>query len=351
MLRVKAEPSNEFKRHLEKYGILGIERIFICRKPLMKGVEIFINAITLGKYDRIKKEQNYDQIFHLYLMILLSNGMWMLLEKNEQVVLKPSEISEVRDFQHIMILLEPNVLSLREFVENAIQVMGNNEFFIYDGLTSNCQMFVTDVLRSNNLWDTGYDLFVNQPITTSLEEVKGLKTIMRKITDLGAITKQIMGKGMYAGTDESFLIDDAEMARLRSVLKSLREIDFYNIQNRDEAHEAFARLLRAKKALSSAYGKRPLPSRLDGYDVGANFINTSGGFSYIPSFDEEYTDERRNKSDAHTNLEINKNNKKNLKDLYEIIENRITRILDYNSSQQDRNRRRHRIFESHDVLN
>jgi hypothetical protein len=146
MFRVKAEPSNEFARHLEKYGIFGIEKIFICRKPLMKGVEIFINAITLGKYNNIKNEHNYDQIFHLYLMILLKNGLWMLLEKNEQVVLKPSEISEVNNYQHMMVMMEPNKLSLREFVDNAIQAMGKNEFFIYDGLTSNCQMFVTDVL-------------------------------------------------------------------------------------------------------------------------------------------------------------------------------------------------------------
>lgn len=217
MFRVKAEPSNEFARHLEKYGIFGIEKIFICRKPLMKGVEIFINAITLGKYNNIKNEHNYDQIFHLYLMILLKNGLWMLLEKNEQVVLKPSEISEVNNYQHMMVMMEPNKLSLREFVDNAIQAMGKNEFFIYDGLTSNCQMFVTDVLRSNNLWSTKYDLFVNQSITTSLEEVKGLKTIMRKITDVGAITNQIMGKGscggMKAGTDKTVLISRSKFIK------------------------------------------------------------------------------------------------------------------------------------------
>lgn len=195
MFRVKAEPSNEFKRHLEQYGPYGISKIYICREPIAKGVELFLDAVTLGKYSNTKKDLHYDTVFHLYLMIMLHNGMWMLFEKNEQPVLKPSDRNKVEDFEHVNVFVEPNSITLEEFVNNAIHIMGNNEFFIYDGITSNCQKFVTDVLTANNLWNTKYDLFVNQNINESLKEVKGLKGIMRKITDVGAIANRLMGKG------------------------------------------------------------------------------------------------------------------------------------------------------------
>lgn len=196
MFRVHDKMSNEFEKHYNEYGWLSISKIFICREPIMKGVEWFINAVSFGKYERAKKDMGYDQIFHLYFMILLNNGMWILLEKNQQPVLKPSDISKLNSSQHMGVFI-PNTITLKDFIDNSIKTMGSNEFFIYDGLSSNCQKFVTDVLISNHLWATKYDLFVNQSINESLKDVSGLKTVMRKITDLGAITNQILGKGQH----------------------------------------------------------------------------------------------------------------------------------------------------------
>ena len=214
MFRVKAEPSNEFKRHLDLYGIFAISKIYICREPLAKGVEMFVNIFTLGKYNKLKNDLHYDQVFHLYLMILLSNGMWMLLEKNERPVLKPSEISKVNNYEHLSVALQPDTITLREFVENAITLMGDNEFFIYDSIISNCQKFVTDVLSSNNLWSTKYDLFVNQSINESLDKINGLKGILRKITDVGAITNQIIaGKPKSVSFNPQVITFDASINR------------------------------------------------------------------------------------------------------------------------------------------
>ena len=50
MLRVKTEMSNEFRRHYDLYGHFGINKIFICREPLHKGLEFFVNVISFGKY-------------------------------------------------------------------------------------------------------------------------------------------------------------------------------------------------------------------------------------------------------------------------------------------------------------
>jgi hypothetical protein len=192
------------------YGIFAISKIYICREPLAKGVEMFVNIFTRGKYNKLKNDLHYDKVFHLYLMILLSNGMWMLLEKNERPVLKPSEISKVNNYEHLSVALQPDTITLREFVENAITLMGDNEFFIYDSITSNCQKFVTDVLSSNNLWSTNYDLFVNQSINKSLEKVNGLKDVFRKITDVGAIFDQITGKGPCRSIRPVMIIGDRE---------------------------------------------------------------------------------------------------------------------------------------------
>lgn len=310
MFRVKAEPSNEFKTHLTQYGFNGITKIYICREPIEKGVELFLDVVTLGKYSNSKNQLHYDQIFHLYLMILLSNGMWLLLEKNETVVLKPSDKTKVDDFEHMGVFIEPNRITLNEFINNAIQIMGNNEFFIYDGLTSNCQKFVSDVLMSNGLWNIKYDLFVNQSINESLKEVKGLKYAMRKITDVANIASRLVG-----GSDDVFLIDSNRKRALEDSLKELSKIDVHNLYNKDETIKAYNAFRKAKNRLEGAYHANSNPWNWETQFPDLHMINNNNnGFSYLPSFEED----------------IDKENKDNLKESIKIIRKIITRILDHN---------------------
>lgn len=349
MFRVKAEMSNEFKRHYDEYGHFTINKIYICRKPIHKGVELFLNAFTLGKYSNYKNDLNYDSVFHLYLMILLSNGMWMLLEKNERPVLKPSDYKNVVDYQHMHVFVEYDKITLREFVDNAIQLMGKNEFFIYDSLKSNCQNFVTDILTSNNLWSTKYDLFVNQSINESLDKINGLKGILRKITDVGAITNQIIaGKpksvsfnpqvitfdasinrnfvnsrgGMKAGTDDIFIANSQEKMDLKAVLDSMNKIDITNLHNRDVTKKAYTVTINALHVLRGILRRRGLDIVAD--DL--SFVNSNRGFSYLASFEED-----------------DKLNKENLKELFRRVHKMIIRILEYKPYSNQ-------VFDSHDRL-
>lgn len=197
-LRVKEKFNNEFNRHLEKYGHLKIIKIYICRKPLNGAVEGFLNIATLGKFNA-EKNKNFTVLFHLYLMLLLENGMFLLLEKNQQPELKPSDISNVNNSENIMVYYEPNHETVDEFVMRGLKFMGNSEFFIYDGITSNCQIFVTNMLKANDLWDTTYDLFVNQSVGETIGKIPYFKKLIRKITDTGAIFDQLRGKGQLRG--------------------------------------------------------------------------------------------------------------------------------------------------------
>ena len=72
-------------RLIKQYGDKKVVQIIILRKPVNSGVQKLLNVITLGGYNKAKKEMNYDEVYHLYLNIILDNGKTIGIEKNQRV--------------------------------------------------------------------------------------------------------------------------------------------------------------------------------------------------------------------------------------------------------------------------
>jgi hypothetical protein len=70
-------------RHiLEDFGNKKINKIEIYRTPLPSFINTTLDILSLGKFG---KQNDYDSLFHLFLVLYLEGGTKILWEKNEQI--------------------------------------------------------------------------------------------------------------------------------------------------------------------------------------------------------------------------------------------------------------------------
>lgn len=130
---------------LSKLGDIPIVDMVVVRRPLSSKFNAIIGFI--GKVTG-SKGATHDKLFHLMLVINLSNGSVVQLEKNEDLNIdyyKKSTVDEVIPVQ------TPQGATLNILLQNAISKFGNNRIFEYDGFTNNCQKFIMDLLVANNV--------------------------------------------------------------------------------------------------------------------------------------------------------------------------------------------------------
>ena len=72
---------------LTKYGNEPITEIIVARSKVLSIWQFLLNALTLGTFNKEKQRLKYDDIFHLYCIIVLSNGTRLITERNQRVKL------------------------------------------------------------------------------------------------------------------------------------------------------------------------------------------------------------------------------------------------------------------------
>ena len=66
--------SAQVNRIVDKYGDWNIVNYFyMCREPVVKAIQSFLNLLTLGKINREKKKYGYDDFMHLWAVVELQN--------------------------------------------------------------------------------------------------------------------------------------------------------------------------------------------------------------------------------------------------------------------------------------
>ena len=68
-------------RLIKQYGDRRVMQVTILRKPVQGGVQKLLNLITLGGFNRAKNEMKYDEVYHLYVNMILDNGQTIGTEK------------------------------------------------------------------------------------------------------------------------------------------------------------------------------------------------------------------------------------------------------------------------------
>ena len=174
-------PVREF---IEKNGDFIITTIEVHRNPVDKKIEAVLNVISRGQFQKNKEALAYDDVFHLYLRIGLSNGLFFWLEKNQVVQIKRDEDVENRQGQIMPVNLGGKQISFREFLSKGS--LADPQFWIYSPYNENCQHFVTVLLRSNGLLTPELNQFINQSAHDLFKDSPITKKISKLVTGLAA---------------------------------------------------------------------------------------------------------------------------------------------------------------------
>ena len=122
---------------LKTYGNTVIESITICRYPINSMIK---RALEIASWNTIQ----YDKLFHLSMVF---NGN-ILLEKNS-VVSMTINPKFPQDTETINVM-SPNI-TINEFIQNGLNMMGIDKVFSYSAYDNNCQVFIMNLLHSNNI--------------------------------------------------------------------------------------------------------------------------------------------------------------------------------------------------------
>lgn len=210
------ERPNNIKNLIEKYGNHNIVKISVCRQPIEKINKILLNISTFGQLSSKLKDMNYDDVFHLYINIVLDNGLKFGMEKNEVVYIlrggiKPLETTDCKDINGLNI-------KVSTFFENG-EKRGGKNFYRYNFQTDNCQKWVNDLLVSNGI--KYLSNFVLQKIDQILKD-KDLQNIGSKAVDAYALYTKYKGKQDSIDKEDTKVINTTLMKPVDETKKEIK---------------------------------------------------------------------------------------------------------------------------------
>ena len=169
---------------ISKYGNNIIKTITIDRTPLSKTTYGLLNVVSFGQIQRKMKNQPYDKLYHLRIIILLDNNIRLGLEKNEVInmVLNPkiAKNAELKQVQQI-----PDNLKLDDLLKGGQKILGD-KYFKYNGYDNNCQDFIVALFKGSNIGNEQDINFIKQDTKVLFENNKSVVNAMKKVTDIGA---------------------------------------------------------------------------------------------------------------------------------------------------------------------
>lgn len=187
---VKNDYLNYVKHFIQANANKKIKRIEIFRQPINKAIEVAMKMMSLGKFT--PQKYGYDAFYHLGLIATLEDNRRIIIEKNANInIMKISKLPRGEYFNVHM----NNTIPLKQFLDNAM----NPDYFYYDAFENNCQVFVMNLLKSNNLLTDNSKEFIYQDISSFINK-KGvsnmiLKGVSKFTTNLGGIANRVIYGG------------------------------------------------------------------------------------------------------------------------------------------------------------
>lgn len=180
------------KSMLKKYGAYKIEKIYLYKTPLSTSIMKLLKIATLNDIRQQMKNAGYDSLFHLYMIVKLENGVELLIEKNERVVIS-TRIPRVTDKTQYTHVLMRDSLTLYDLFSNLEKKVSPRQIWRYTVDTYNCQRFLYDILLSSNLITQNNKSFILQRVNQLLPYY--VKTLSNVSTDIAALANYIMKGG------------------------------------------------------------------------------------------------------------------------------------------------------------
>ena len=206
--------NNTSTRTLKTYGNLIVQSLTIVRTPILNILDKAINLISLGKWKQLKKEYEFDKLYHLQLIANVGRKN-IVLEKNEVINISTS-YKNSSESETMQVPLNDKKFTMNEMIEKTEKIMGN-DFTHYDGFKNNCQVFVKQLLNSEGLYGEREKNFLFQDVSEIAKKMPTMsKNIMNGLTDAGAIVNKISGGAgeentLYKKDFEPYIKTDANL--------------------------------------------------------------------------------------------------------------------------------------------
>jgi len=184
---------------LAQYGDGTVNELLLRREPIQGAVEKALNYISLGRFAQVKKDLNYDNVFHLSLIALITmpdqQQVRILMEKNE-VINMTTDIRPDSPQVEYRAVPVPCCKTLNELMARTQAFYGEG-YFKYDAFRDNCQAFINSILTANDLNNPQLHSFVLQDTASIL---KGLPDYVSPFANLttniaGLADRAIQGEG------------------------------------------------------------------------------------------------------------------------------------------------------------
>ena len=179
---------------LDQYGDNSVVALTIGRNPLHTALTGALDAMSFGQFS---KNNPYDKLFHLQVVVKLDDGRQLTFEKTQSPSLWVGAPSS-KDLQWCPVTL-PHELTLHDLVMNTYHHMGNSKFNGYSSKENNCQYFVMAILDGNHLNNHSYTEFTKQDTYQLFEGLDGLRKITNTVTDLAGAADAVMQGGDIGG--------------------------------------------------------------------------------------------------------------------------------------------------------
>jgi len=182
---------------LSQFGESEITQMRVCRTPVQQLVQMALGVVSFGEFQKRIENAEYDDIFHLYLVITLKDGNAFTLEKNSIIELTQVSNTFNRDKSECRnIPINRNNITLKDLLTKTERQMGNR-FYTYSAKNNNCQEFVIQILKSNQLGNEIIYNFIKQDTKQLFKDDSYLRKLSNSVTTIGEkATTLLKGKGI-----------------------------------------------------------------------------------------------------------------------------------------------------------
>jgi hypothetical protein len=184
LLQGRSDYPQDQKNIISQYGQNTIKSIQIGRTPLSTLLNTTFNVLTLGVFKKRLKNEPYDKLYHLFILILLDNNKTILLEKNAAINMKVNPQQPPPTTTYMDVNQVPSSITFGSLLSNTQKLMGD-KYWIYDGLKNNCQDFIISIFKANSILTPSIQDFVKQNVSKLFENLNNTRKFMNTFTKIG----------------------------------------------------------------------------------------------------------------------------------------------------------------------
>ena len=152
---------------------------------------IKIRKAPINNFNGMIKSFNnieYDKYYHLDMII---NDKYVI-EKNERINIKLDLTLNKKNILILEINKNNYNITINQFLNNTLNKIGPEKYFMYDPLNNNCQDFIISLLTSNNIELKNVITFIKQEVNYINKNWPTIRRALKFTTDIAGKFKTLM---------------------------------------------------------------------------------------------------------------------------------------------------------------